>query len=170
MTTANERSAIGACRRGEIEGLGVLYEIYKERVFRTCHRILGDAALAEDVAQEVFLRVFEQIRRFDERSRFSTWLYRLAVNRALNAAQKARREGRPAPAPPPGPAPGDPEVLRGLLAGLSLEQRAVLVLREIEGLSYAEIADALAIPVGTVMSRLARARAELSLRWPGMSE
>lgn len=170
MSTAEEREAIRACRRREIEGLRILYETYKDRVFRTCWRVIGDRTLAEDVTQEVFLRVFDQIRRYDERSGFATWLYRLAVNHALNAARHHRRADRQVPPRPRNPGEGSPDDVQRLLAGLSPEHRAVLVLREMHGLSYREIADALGIPTGTVMSRLARARSDLTRQKPERME
>ena len=79
-----EQAAVRRCQRGEIEGLEVLYSIYAERIFRTCFRILGNRGAAEDQTHEIFLRLFAKIGQFDGRSRFSTWLYRLAVNHTLN--------------------------------------------------------------------------------------
>jgi len=170
-----EQAAIRICQSGDISGLETLYELYSEKIFRTCFRILGDRAAAEDQTQEVFLRVFEQIQRFAGRSRFSTWLYRLTVNLTLNRLRSRKRrllkmlgmdflEGKPAIEPAP-----DRQVLRKeqadtvheMLSGLSVEHRTVLVLREIEELSYSEISEVLEIPQGTVMSRLHRARREL---------
>ena len=162
MASTDERKAIQACRRREIAGLRVLYENYKDRVFRTCWRVIGDQMLAEDVTQDVFLRLFEQIRRYDERSSFSTWLYRLAMNVALNAVRSRKRADRLHPPRPTNPDPGEGDDVERLLAALSLEHRAILVLREIQGLGYRDIAEVLEIPTGTVMSRLARAREELS--------
>lgn len=175
-----ERKAILDCQRGGIQGLRVLYDLYKDRVFRTCFRILGERSAAEDATQEIFVRVFQHIARYDRRSSFSTWLYRVAVNHALNLLQQKRREGTADAestvdmerlvAPSPGPEQGllEAEVsshLQNLLASLSPEHRAILVLREVEGLSYREITEVLGIPVGTVMSRLSRAREALRSRW-----
>jgi len=174
-SNSTEQAAIRICQSGDISGLETLYEMYSEKVFRTCYRILGDHAAAEDQTHEVFLRVFQKIDRFRGRSTFSTWLYRLTVNQTLNRLRSRKRrlikmlgmdflEGKPAKEPAP-----DREVLRKeqaddvqeMLSGLSVEHRTVLILREIEELSYAEIADVLDIPQGTVMSRLHRARCEL---------
>ncbi len=170
-----ERGAIEACRTGDIEGLGVLYELYAERVFRTCFRILGNQEGAADLTQEVFLRVFRQIERFEGRAAFSTWLYRLTVNLSLNrlrARKLSRGRGvdlERVPEPPAtGPSPERSsqcrearDRLQWLLDHLSPEHRTIIVLREIEELSYREIAEALGIAMGTVMSRLHRARHEL---------
>ena len=171
----DEKEAIRECRRGRIEGLQVLYELHKERVFRTCFRILSDLSLAEDAAQDVFLRVFDRIRSYGERSEFSTWLYRLTVNHALNVLERERRRQKaPGRDEPSGRSPAPDEALarkessekvQELLSSLPPKHRTVLVLREIEGLSYKEIAGVLRIPSGTVMSRLSRAREDLKRRW-----
>ena len=172
---STERAAIQMCQAGDISGLEALYSLYSEKVFRTCYRILGDRAAAEDQTHEVFLHVFRKIDRFRGRSTFSTWLYRLTVNQTLNRLRSRKRrllkmlgmefvEGMAGK----GPAP-DREVLRNeqsdvvqqMLSSLSAEHRTVLVLREIEELSYREISSILEIPRGTVMSRLYRARREL---------
>ena len=161
-----------------MDGLEILYAIYSERVFRTCFRILGDRAAAEDQTHEVFLRLFEQIGRFDGRSRFSTWLYRLAVNHTLNRLrQRNRRSSKLGELVFPSEVPArelpDRSLLQkeaggrvqALLGALSLDHRTILVLREIEELDYAEIAEVLGVAKGTVMSRLHRARLELKRRW-----
>jgi RNA polymerase sigma-70 factor (ECF subfamily) len=143
-------------------------------VYRLCLRLLGLAAEAEDATQEVFLKLFERAASFDGRARFSTWLHRLTVNHCLHRIEKERLRrtdplGEDDPKlrdPGPGPARAlerdeTREHLAALLARLSPEHRSVLVLRELEELPYQEIAETLAVPVGTVMSRLARAREAL---------
>lgn len=163
-------------QRGEMGALKEAYEQHGARVHRLCLRLLGRSCDAEDATQDVFIKLFERAGSFDRRARFTTWLHQLTVNLCLHRLEKERlRASRPLPE-------GDsaPEDLRetpverlgraeerGLLQALLLrlppEQRAVLVLREIEELSYQEIAETLAIPIGTVMSRLSRAR-ELLVR------
>ncbi|MFQ5525904.1 MAG: RNA polymerase sigma factor [Thermoanaerobaculia bacterium] len=173
-----EQAAVRRCQSGEIEGLEALYGIYAEPVFRTCFRILGDRAAAEDQTHEVFIRLFEQIGRFDGRSRFSTWLYRLAVNHTLNRLRKRKRRSAKLQrfvrtAELPARESPDRSILRrehvdhvkALLSRLPSDHRTILVLREIEELSYSEIAEVLGIARGTVMSRLHRARRELKRRW-----
>jgi RNA polymerase sigma-70 factor (ECF subfamily) len=173
-----ELAAVRRCQNGEIQGLETLYGVYAERVFRTCFRILGDRAAAEDQTHEVFLRLFEQIGRFDGRARFSTWFYRLAVNQTLNRLRKRNRRWSnlkelAGPSEVPVRELPDRSLLRkedgdrvqGLLSTLSLDHRTILVLREIEELDYAEIAAVLGVAKGTVMSRLHRARRELRRRW-----
>lgn len=179
----NEEKAIRECRSGRIQGLQVLYELYKDQVFRTCFRILGSSGVAEDATQEVFIRVYEQLSRskFDGRSAFSTWLYRLSVNYALNLLRR-EKSGATLSAegsitlkqlPVASPAPDEnlsqqrerSGEIQAVLSTLTSEHRTVLVLREIEGLSYKEISDVLGIPIGTVMSRISRAREEFKARW-----
>ncbi|MFQ5768406.1 MAG: RNA polymerase sigma factor, partial [Acidobacteriota bacterium] len=173
LDPADEEQALKLCQAGNPAGLAVLYGRYRVQVWRTCLRILGDKHEAEDLTQEVFLKVFHRVAGFQGRSGFSTWLYRLTVNLCLNRTRlKFRKTTSLAPL----------ETLAGdgqegmsrhlrnreardlatrLLARLSREQRAILVLREMEELSYTEIAAVLEIPAGTVMSRLSRARQAL---------
>jgi RNA polymerase sigma-70 factor (ECF subfamily) len=163
-----------ALARREASALREAYERHGTRVQRLCLRLLGRVADAEDAAQEVFVRLLERARDFDGRARFSTWLYRLTVNLCLHRLERERlRRARRLPADEgalvdPGEAPHEAlsrnearAHLSALLARLSGEHRAVLVLRELEGLSYREIAAVLALPEGTVMSRLSRARERL---------
>ncbi|MFG0316902.1 MAG: RNA polymerase sigma factor [Planctomycetota bacterium JB042] len=138
--------------------------------------MLGHDADAEDAAQGAFLRIFAKAGTFDGRARFSTWVHRVTVRHALNVRRALRAErGAATEALPegdlpaaPGPAPFEVvagEELRAAVArgmrSLPDDARVVLTLRETEGLSYREIAETLGVPVGTVMSRLARARARL---------
>lgn len=160
--------------RREMGALREAYELHGERVQRLCLRLLGRRADAEDAAQEVFLKLFERARSFDGRARFSTWLHRLTVNLCLHRMERERLrlvralpedEGAlvdPSALPPESLSRTEArESLQRLLARLSPEHRAVLVLRELEQLSYQEIAAALTLPEGTVMSRLSRAREQL---------
>ncbi len=164
---------LGKLCAGEISALDDIFCIYGDRVFRVCLGILGNEADAEDATQEVFLRVYQQARKFRGRSRFSTWLLRLAANHTLNMVHKrnllARQSGpiendlvSPAPTPESGALDQEQRAkLCRLLQELSFPQRQVLVLRELEGLNYRELAEILGVPEGTVTSRLNRARASL---------
>ena len=124
---------------------------------------------AADVAQQVFLQLFRKLEQFSGRSSFRTWLYRLAVNEALQYLRKERRWSFAELAREPvGQAAGmvaerqaRQELLETALARIDPDQRALFLLREIEGLSYREIAGAVGIPEGTVGSRLNRVRREL---------
>ena len=161
---------------GDVRALSACYAAYGPRVWRLALGLLGSPAEADDATQEVFLRVLEKARTFEARSSFSTWIHRLAVNHCKNRrsserARGARHESLEGGGPAcPGSGPLDAaatsderERLLVVLARLPDDQRSILVLREVEGLAYREIAEALGIPVGTVMSRLARARERLVL-------
>ena len=159
-------------RRGDRAALELAYRHFGARVHATCRGLLGNAADAEDAVQEVFLKLRERATQFDGVSRFSTWLFRISVNHCLQRLEKGRlRSVEQLPQDGPsefadrGASPLElahahdaREVLERRLAELNDEHRAVLVLRELNDLSYAQIAAVLDVPVGTVMSRLARAR------------
>jgi len=159
-------------RRGDRSALECAYRQFGARVHASCRGLLGNAADAEDAVQEIFLKLRERAAQFDGASRFSTWLFRITVNHCLHRLEKTRRrdaEQLPLDAEREfadgGASPLElahvrdaHEVLERRLDALNDEHRAVLVLRELNDMSYAEIASALEIPVGTVMSRLARGR------------
>jgi RNA polymerase sigma-70 factor (ECF subfamily) len=147
---------------------------YERRVYATALRVVRRPDLADDVAQEAFLKAWRSLDRFDLARPFGPWICRIAANLAINHTRspRAREEPLPeaageAPDPRADPLTGvlDAEadrVFEGALDALPPEQRAVLTLRVVEELSYREIAEALGLPVGTVMSRLARAREKLA--------
>jgi RNA polymerase sigma-70 factor (ECF subfamily) len=173
----DEATLIRRSRGGDREAFGRLVERYQAPVYRIVRGIVGDPAESEDVAQEIFLKAYANLARFRGESSFFTWLYRIAVNEALRAAK--RRSFAPVPmrpeaqAPPPEPeeeeAPTLP-TLQGLLRQLSEDFRAIVTLRDLEALSYREISETLGIPIGTVESRLFRARQELRTLWRKMKE
>jgi len=142
-------------------------------------RMIGDRAEAEDLAQDVFVKVFRSLRDFDGRSLFSTWLYRIAANNCLNHRKRKRRERRLTEAmkvlePLRSDGPSTPHallerrqlnaLLEKAIEALPEVQRIVLILRDMEGLSYEEIADCLGVELGTVRSRLHRARTDVQAR------
>lgn len=174
----NEVSAdiIRRCQTGDISALKELYDAYGQRVYRLCLRMMGEPADAEDTAQQVFLRVFQQASKFSGQSAFSTWIYRLAANHCLNALKGRQRNtavsvldmpdavlpSDAVPSPVEVAANADDRALAArLLGALGPDDRAIIVLREIEGLSYRQVAYVLDVPIGTVMSRLHRARQAL---------
>lgn len=163
--------------RGDVEAFTKLVDEHSGLVHGVAVRILG-AGDARDAAQEVWIKVWGSMKSFKGDSAFSTWLYRVAVNTCLNARRKrARREGwergdEGALYPPePCGGEGDPEAaslsrelrdeVRGALGRVRSEHRAALVLRHMRGLSYAEIAEALDVPDGTVKSWISRGGAAL---------
>ncbi len=170
-----DRSLVQRLRARESGALELSYRRHGARVYRLCLRILSREADAEDATQEIFLKLLERIESFSARARFSTWLHRITVNHCLHRLEREERRRTTALAederdhPTDGAdSPADQlarseahETLQRLLGRLTPEHRAILVLREIEELSYQDIAETLEIPAGTVMSRLARAREQL---------
>lgn len=172
----DDRELVRRIRAGDAEALREIVERYEERIFALVFGIVRDAHEVEDVAQEVFLKVYTRIQAFDERSQFYTWLYRVAVNAAKDHVKKRVR--RPAvaldeadalPGAGEGPESGaarseTSRLVREAVDALPARYREVIALRELEGLSYDEIASVLGISIGTVESRLHRARARLKQR------
>jgi len=160
-------------RASDPDALRMIVERYQDRIFALIWGIVRDRHEVEDVAQEVFLKVFTKIDAFDGRSRFYTWLYRVAANTAKDHLKKRSR--RPSVAleddarietGTPGPADSAERAevrsrVRAAIGGLPVRYREVLALRELDGLSYNEIAAVLRVSIGTVESRLHRARARL---------
>ena len=165
---ADDAQLIAACRRGEARAMERLYHQYKRRVFGMAHRIVGSSD-AEEVAQEVFVRVFRGLAAFRGDSALSTWIYRLTVNAALShLARRGRRHevGDEALAE----LPAKPEAERdsalaarieAALGKLPAGYRAILVLHDVEGLSHEECASILECRVGTCKSQLHKARARM---------
>src|SRR5215471_5683945 len=169
------RDLIQACQRGERDAFRALFETYKDKVYSIALRFGGDEALAMDIAQDVFLKLFSSIGEFRGDAAFSTWVYRLVVNCCLD---HRRRSWRLIPIADDLlavlRAPGDSldrmlqsemrDRVRGAVEKLALELRMVVVLRYTEGLSYDEIAEVVGVATGTVASRLNRAHKVLERR------
>lgn len=174
--STEERELIRRIREGDGEALRAIVERYQDRIHALIYGIVRDRHEVEDVAQEVFLKVYTRISAFDGRSKFYTWLYRVAANAAKDHVKKRSR--RPAvtleedaflPDAADGPAAGarireTRRFVRESIAALPSRYRTVLTLRELDGLSYKEISDVLQLSIGTVESRLHRARAQLKRR------
>ncbi|MEJ6731121.1 MAG: sigma-70 family RNA polymerase sigma factor [Opitutaceae bacterium] len=178
---ALEHRRIEAARRGDEDAFGELMQTHYEAVFRTVLAIVRNEHDARDLCQEIWVKAWQQIGKFRGESKFTTWLHPIAVRRAVDHLRKRQRWfdrflpfARPDDNPdaPPAFEPADerptaPEQLEQserlarfdqLLASLPPKQRAVLALREIQGLTYDEIAQSLGCRRGTVMSRLFHAR------------
>ncbi len=159
---------VEACRRGERRAMEALYHRYKRRVFGLVTRIVGPAD-SEEVAQEVFVRIFRGLGRFRGDSQLSTWIYRLSVNAALShVTRRPRHEGADEEAlanlPAPEASGTDPSMSQRLeraLASLPAGYRAVLVLHDIHGMNHDEVAEILGCHVGTSKSQLHKARAKM---------
>ena len=158
---------------GDGEAAGDLVDRYQKRLFNVALRMLANVQDAEDVTQTVFFNAFQNLRTYDPRYRFFSWIYRMTVNESLNALKRRKRtvtlddepDIRAPGAAADGVAEAEDRVGRALM-GLRPDDRAVVVLRHFVAFSYQEIADVLEIPVRTVKSRLftARERLRLSLR------
>jgi len=166
---------------GDADALNVLLSDISRPVYRFCLSLLADPAQAEDAAQDVLVKICSSLDEFEGRSKFSTWVYRVASNRCMDLLR--RRKSRPedsldalieagnggdsrllaARSTDDTAALADKLLVASALARLEPEQRAIIVLREISGLAYDEIGAALNLPEGTVKSRLFRAREELLL-------
>jgi RNA polymerase sigma-70 factor (ECF subfamily) len=157
--SVSERAWIRGAQQGSVADLEHLFREHWPRAYRAAQLVTGDAAAAEDIAQEAFLAAIRNLDRFDRRRPFGPWLHRIVVNRAIDwtRARKLRGEvelGDYLPAPP---APElDGSALRRISA-LSPEHRAVVVLRHLLEYTPGEIAKMLDLPRGTVNSRLRRA-------------
>jgi RNA polymerase sigma-70 factor (ECF subfamily) len=168
-----EGDLVAAAQGGDRRALDALLRTHHDRLYAVCRRMTGNDADAADATQETLLAVVRGLPKFDGRSRFATWSYRIAVNASLDELRRRRRRPEPGldevlfAAPPGGThdASADASAQRldvdAALARLAPDFRAAVVLRDLCGLDYAEIATILDIPPGTVRSRIARGRAAL---------
>ena len=167
----DERELIRRAGQGDQDAFRQLVETYQAPAYRLALRMCGgDAALAEDAAQEAFLAAWRGLPRFRGDSRFSTWLYRLTTNAAIDCLRREKRHRDTddldgVELPDGGDTPQESaersETQTAVRAALSEEHRQVLLLRYMQELDYSEIAVALAVSEGTVKSRISRAKARL---------
>lgn len=174
----DERELVERAKGGDLDAFGALVARYQDRVYAVAYGVVRHPDDALDLAQEAFARAFQSLQSFRGEARFSSWIHRIVVNLALDHLRRgARKEAAPfddrlAVAPTSASSTdADPSVaverqeirerLRLGVAALPPEQRATLLLREVEGLSYREIARAMGCSIGTVMSRLHYARRKL---------
>jgi RNA polymerase sigma-70 factor (ECF subfamily) len=171
-----ERAWLDRCAEGDERAIRWVLHRYRDRVVRLAAHVLHNPREAEDVAQEAFVKAFRQIGQFRGESGFYAWLYRIVINLCLD---RMRRKCVTSEMPLEGTLTSlvaiSPDVEKRLaveqvLDSLTSPMRAALVLREVEGLEYAEIADVLNIPVGTVRSRLNTAREQFRRRWVAIQE
>ena len=166
-----EDATIRRILEGDVEAFGLLVNRYRGPVIRMIRNIVGDGHLSEDVSQEVFLRAYGKLASFDPAlSRFSTWLFTIARNLGLNAFKKRKRIPTPRDLPEEvdHSAPHERlvrgelfEKLDAALDGLPPKLRTALILSDIEQLPYADVAQIEGIRIGTVKSRISRARRKL---------
>jgi RNA polymerase sigma-70 factor (ECF subfamily) len=183
LTPLREMQLVEAHRAGDQEALGTLLEAYQRRVYSVCYRMLQNVDDAAELTHDALVKVIEGMGSYDGRARLSTWIISIAMNCCLSHLRKQRLR-RHASLDEPGVGGGTPighklvgerepsaaqrveqderrAVLLKGLSGLEPQMRAILVLRDLQELEYQQIGEVLDIPVGTVKSRLFRARAAL---------
>jgi RNA polymerase sigma-70 factor (ECF subfamily) len=182
MTDTQERLLIERCKNGDSAAFDTLVRNYEKRVYNLAYRLSGHYDEANDISADAFLRVFQALKMFRGDANFSTWLYRIVTNVYLDRRKRtlnkqhlsleeyieleensvARQIEDTAPTPSmAAEARERTDLLQGAIAALPDYQRALIVLYHTESLSYEEIAQVLSLPIGTVKSRLNRARLTL---------
>ena len=170
ISSAPDDLLIQRAKRGDSVATDALLRLHYDSVRAVCHRIVVNKADAEDATQHALISIVRALPGFDGRAKFSTWVYRIATNAALDEVRRIRR--RPTPTDidatfvlPASDATGAVEAQMDVAQALALlpeEYRTTLVLRHVADLDYEEIAEIQGVPVGTVRSRLARGRAQLA--------
>lgn len=169
-------------KNGDIYAFEDLISKYEKKVYNTVLRIIRDKEAAKDISQEVFIKVYKSLKNFNEKSKFSTWLYRIAVNTSIDELRKNKNRYNNISLDNPDPEHGNTrqaefeisgskdtpeeklikkEKIKELYKAINMlqeDQRILILLRDIQGLSYDEISDVTGIKTGTVKSKLNRAR------------
>lgn len=182
MTGCSDETIVELIRNGDADAFGLLVQKYQDRIYSTILNYVNSVEEASDLAQETFVKAYSALNRFQGSSAFYTWLYRIAINTAIDHLRK-----RPAVRvdsleddrfkesgfEPAAGLSADPlhalalkeekAMLRQAIASLSEKLRTALILHDVEGLSQEEVAAILNVPVGTVKSRVSRARGELRI-------
>ncbi len=175
----DERRLISEALEGRTESFGELVLRYQDRLYHAALRIADNADDANDVVQDAFMNAYQSLSSFKGDSEFFTWLYRIAFNAAISQKRKRKptasidgtSNGKPMNDPADqshGVVPGElmeqgeeEHKLHEAISKLSMEHRAVLIMKDLDGLKYEEIASIMGVPIGTVRSRLHRARLDL---------
>jgi len=173
-TTRTEAELVALAQKGDREAFGALVRRHQDRIYRHLLNLTGSREDALELAQDVFIKAWQALPSWRPDAQFHTWVYRIASNAAMDVLRRrkvvqfvALEDDYDAPSQQPGPEAQlhARQQLRGLdaaLARLPADQRDIVLLREVEGLGYEELAATLAVDVGTVKSRLSRARAALA--------
>jgi RNA polymerase sigma-70 factor (ECF subfamily) len=162
--TDDERELVERAAAGDLDAFAELVRAYERRVTSVLYRLLDDRRDVEEATQDVFVQAWRNLGRFRGHAQLFTWLYQIAVNEALMRRRRKRPDVQELDdrlASAPDPEPGLRELLVRELAALPFEHRAAVVLRDVEGLSNAEVAEALGISVGAAKSRIHRARMQI---------
>lgn len=171
----DDRALVAAAQAGDRDALDQLIRLHYDRIYAVCRRITGHDSDAADAAQEALIAVVRGLPRFDGRSQFSTWVYRIATNASLDELRRRRRrpmavvrdddhpehEHVDPMAHRPIDQIADRELLEAALLDVPDDFRIPVVMRDVADLDYQEIADTLGVPLGTVKSRIARGRGML---------
>ena len=171
-----ERRLIESAADGDARAIRALYDRYAPRVYAVVRRLAADDDLAQDYAQEAWVRAIRALPTFRGDARFSTWLHRIAVNAALQALRRSdtrnKREAAPPDDVPIGPTTSDPLLQKRLeraLDALPEGMREVLILHDVEGYTHDEIGDVLGVSSGTSKSQLFKARAKMRSLLDGLA-
>ncbi len=182
MIEHREKELIKKAQEGDLQAFEELILTHEKIVYNVALRMMNHSEDAKDISQEVFLKAYRNIKNFDERSKFSTWLYRITTNTCIDEMRKRKGKqsysleaeleneegGVQRQVADEGETPEEAllrtekqsEIVQAL-AQLVEEQRNIVILRDVRGLSYDEIAEILELPIGTVKSRISRARTQL---------
>jgi len=166
MSVVDDAELVRACCDGDGDAFAALVDRYQRPVYNAALRMLGDADDARDVAQTVFLKVYEKIADYDPKYRFYSWIYRIALNESINALKRRRQfipidEALEAGQPGPEQTLNDEQFARSIQAGVMMlkeDYRTVIVLKHFLDMSYQEMSQILDLPEKTVKSRLFSAR------------
>lgn len=179
-----DQAVIRLVQSGDRNAFEILVKRHQNKILNLCYRLLGETGAARELAADIFAEAFRSIRSFRGSSQFGTWLYRIGLNQVY--AHLRRTVRKRALEEPLAPAGQDQERavpaesvhpleslelrekrlrIRQVLAGLSKEHAEILILHDVEGLSYEEVSDLVQVPLGTVMSRLSRAREAFRKKW-----
>ena len=180
-THLEDSELVTRIQNGERDLFSELVRRYQDRIYTQCLRQMGSTEIASELAQDIFIKIFQNIQRFRHDCAVSTWIFRIAINHCINQKQRQYRRKHNAHEPLEGNNPEQPRELAGksnvlqdvqsqewrkhidhAMAQLDPEQREILILRELQELSYDEISEILELPLGTVKSRMHRARTSLT--------
>jgi RNA polymerase sigma-70 factor (ECF subfamily) len=161
MTEVDDVILVRRAKAGDEAAFAELIDRHQSRVYHHALRLMGNTQDAEEVLQDTFLQVYRNLARFEERSRFSTWIYRIATNEALMRLRKASRKREVFLEDVAGPDEWWGDEIQQVLTELPEDYRVVFTMRDIDGLSNAEVAEVLGLSVPAVKSRLHRSRLHL---------